>query len=101
MLRSASSGLKIHVVLAAHAVVQLYSNALVLLLLLLVRRAFSTTGAVEGIQFITNKILKSLSEQQLVDCSTNGNEGCNGGWPYDAYQWIIQVRVCVCVRCLV
>jgi len=41
--------------------------------------AFSTTGAMEGIDFVTNGTLRSFSEQQLVDCSTL-NYGCNGGW---------------------
>jgi len=44
--------------------------------------AFSTTGAIEAWDFLKTKQLKSLSEQQLVDCSgSTGNQGCNGGWP--------------------
>lgn len=42
--------------------------------------AFSATGAIETANFLKNGEMKSLSEQQLVDCSwTFGNEGCNGG----------------------
>jgi len=40
--------------------------------------AFSSTGAMEGAHFMATKTLVSLSEQQLVDCSTQ-NSGCNGG----------------------
>merc|ERR1711935_348629 len=40
--------------------------------------AFSSTGAMEGAHFMATKNLVSLSEQQLVDCSTQ-NSGCNGG----------------------
>jgi len=43
--------------------------------------AFSTTGALEGLNYLTNKKLLSFSEQQLVDCAGGkyGNQGCNGG----------------------
>merc|ERR1711862_626454 len=40
--------------------------------------AFSTTGGMEGGWQIASGNLKSLSEQQLVDCSTQ-NHGCQGG----------------------
>merc|ERR1712166_430002 len=40
--------------------------------------AFGTTGGIEGAWQIGTGSLKSLSEQQLVDCSTQ-NLGCQGG----------------------
>ncbi|XP_044461281.1 ervatamin-B-like [Mangifera indica] len=51
--------------------------------------AFSAVAAMEGITKIKKGTLISLSEQQLLDCSTNGNYGCNGGLMNNAFEYII------------
>merc|ERR1712198_193468 len=51
--------------------------------------AFSTTGTIEGAYFLKTGNLVSVSEQNLVDCSTK-NYGCNGGNPYMALLFTIQ-----------
>ncbi|XP_068210621.1 digestive cysteine proteinase 2-like [Palaemon carinicauda] len=47
--------------------------------------SFSATGTTEGAYFLKTGKLLSLSEQQLVDCSTE-NMGCNGG----VVQWALR-----------
>ena len=52
--------------------------------------AFSTTGSVEGVNFIKTGSLVSVSEEELVSCSTKGNAGCDGGLMDNALDWIVR-----------
>ncbi|KAK1266920.1 hypothetical protein QJS04_geneDACA000226 [Acorus gramineus] len=60
--------------------------------------AFSTTGAVEGANFIATGKLISLSEQQLVDCDHKCDavekdacdNGCHGGLMTNAYKYLME-----------
>lgn len=56
--------------------------------------AFSSTGAMEGRWQIATGSLVSLSEQQLVDCATDGNQGCRGGLMDNAFTWLEQNPMC-------
>jgi len=57
--------------------------------------AFSTTGGVEGANFLTNNKLSSFSEQELVDCAgAEGNQGCNGGLMDDGFDYVEQDGLC-------
>ncbi|KAJ1522708.1 hypothetical protein ONE63_001868 [Megalurothrips usitatus] len=49
--------------------------------------AFAATAAMEAKNFIRTKRLVALSEQNLLDCDTI-NDKCEGGTPWDAFDWI-------------
>ena len=49
--------------------------------------AFSTVVTLERHYFAMKKVQVDLSQQELVDCSTEDN-GCDGGWPTNTYHYI-------------
>ncbi|GLU00089.1 hypothetical protein SLE2022_174830 [Rubroshorea leprosula] len=51
--------------------------------------AFSTVVAVDGINQIVTGNLTELSEQELIDCDTTYNNGCNGGLMDYAFSFIV------------
>ncbi|WVZ87631.1 hypothetical protein U9M48_034238 [Paspalum notatum var. saurae] len=53
--------------------------------------AFSAVSTVESINQLVTGEMVTLSEQELVECSTNGgNSGCNGGLMDSAFEFIIK-----------
>lgn len=52
--------------------------------------AFSTVAAVEGVNQIVTGNLTGLSEQELIDCDTSFNNGCNGGLMDYAFSFIVK-----------
>ena len=55
--------------------------------------AFSSVGAVESAWAIKHNVLYNLSEQELIDCSSE-NHGCEGGSMDLAFQYIIDNGLC-------
>lgn len=53
--------------------------------------SFSATGNMEGQWALAGNSLASLSEEELVQCSSSaGNQGCNGGLMDQAFDWVVQ-----------
>ena len=63
--------------------------------------AFSTVGNIEGQYYLNNtNTITKLSEEYIVDCDGSHDEkhadcGVFGGWPYLAYDFVINAKVCV------
>ncbi|XP_028794997.1 P34 probable thiol protease-like [Neltuma alba] len=51
--------------------------------------AFAAAAATESAHAIATRELITLSEQQLID-SDSMSQGCSGGWPSNAFDWLIK-----------
>jgi C1A family cysteine protease len=49
--------------------------------------AFSTTETIESANLMAGKSVKPLGPQEIVDCDSS-DEGCGGGDPQEAIQWV-------------
>lgn len=48
---------------------------------------FAAVANIEGVNFVVNKKLVELSEQELIDCD---GDGCNGGLFVTPYAWLLK-----------
>lgn len=55
--------------------------------------AFSASGALESHYAISKNVFTNLSEQNLLDCTSNywgyGNDGCKGGFMDNVFEYIV------------
>lgn len=51
--------------------------------------AFGSTVAFEAQYYLKTGVLRNLSEQNLIDCTTNGNEGCEGGFADECFAYAL------------
>ena len=53
--------------------------------------AFGAVSALEGGYFAETGDLVNFSDQEVLDCTyedQNGKDGCNGGMPFKAFEWV-------------
>ena len=56
--------------------------------------AFSTMASVEAVHRINSGQIANLAEQQLMDCNTKDNSGCQGGSATNALEWLVDNQAC-------